>query len=96
MGQPVRNHCGCPPQRVTVRNASHLCKSHTSGQTGNPTHLRVPCVQNQKERPPLRLDLQAKEQRQDGQVGPGRRGSAAGGIRQPCPPRLGNLSYCEA
>ena len=80
MGQPVRNHRGSPPQGVTVHDASHLCESHTSGQTGNQTHIRVSCVQNQKERPPLRLDLQAKEQRKGGQVGPGGRGSAAGGL----------------
>ena len=86
MGQPVRNHRGSPPQGVKVRDASHLCESHTSGQTGNHTHVRVPCVQNQKERPPLRLDLQAKEQRKGGQVGPGGRGSAFGGLTWPWVP----------
>lgn len=80
MGQPVRSHRGRLPQGVKVCNASHLCKSHTRGQTGNQTHLRVPCVQNQNKGPQPRLDLQVEEQREGGQMGPGRRGPPAGGV----------------
>lgn len=80
MGRPIRNHCWRPPQGADICDASHLCKSHTPGQTGDQTHLWVPCVQNQAEGPQLCLDLQVEEQREDSQVGSGRRGSTAGSI----------------
>lgn len=80
MGRPVGNHCGSPPQGADIGDASHLCKSHTRGQTGDQTHLRVPRVQNQNEGPQLRLDLQVEEQREGSQVGPGGRGPDAGSV----------------
>ncbi|XP_023387296.1 dynein heavy chain 11, axonemal, partial [Pteropus vampyrus] len=80
MGHPVRNHCGSPPQGADICDASHLCKSHNHGQRGNQTYLCMPCIQNQNEGPQLCLDLQVEEQREDGQMGPGRRGSAARSI----------------
>lgn len=84
MGPPVRNHCWRPPQGDKVSDASHLCKSHTRGQTGNQTHLRVSCVQNQNEGPWLRLDLQVEEQREDSPMDARRCGSAARVIKPWC------------
>lgn len=80
MGRPVGNHRGSPPQGADLSDAGHLRESHNHGQRGNQTDLRMPCLQNQNEGPQLRLDLQAEEQREDSQMGPGRRGSAAGSI----------------
>lgn len=83
VGHTIRNHCWSPPQGAKIHDASPLCQSHTRGQTGNQTHLCVPRVQNQNKGPQLCLDLQAEEQREDGQMGSGRCGSVARSITWP-------------
>lgn len=69
------------------RCQSHLCESHTSGQTGNQTHVRVLCTKPKK-RPHYvwTFRLKSKEKRQ---VGPG-------GVALLLEPGRNTVSTCQS